>query len=97
MLAVLYLHLTITHDPTRLLTSQAEGLSIATYGCPGTRSPEYLRLKFDFTFGVAPMRHAGETQDLSSRGLRQSNFVRTIRWCLDRSRLYDELSMLLMK
>jgi hypothetical protein len=43
------------------------------------------------------MRHAGETQDLSSRGLRQSNFVRTIRWCLDRFRLYDELSMLLMK
>ena len=43
------------------------------------------------------MRYAGETLERSSCGLRQLNFVCTIRWCLDQFRLYDEASMLLMK
>lgn len=58
MLAVFSLHLTITHDPTRLPTSQDEGLRLATYACPGTYSPEYLRLRFCFICGMALVRYA---------------------------------------
>ncbi len=45
---------------------------------------------------MALVRYTWVKQEPPFRGARHSTFVSAIRWCLDRFRLYDGTSMLLM-